>query len=99
MSLKDPREVLGVAPDASEEEVRRAWLDAVKSHPPDRDPEGFRRIQAAFDELKTPESRWERRLFGDPAIRGFTDLSLRLETKRVHVGPGPWRDALREGGR
>jgi curved DNA-binding protein CbpA len=43
----DPFEILGVEPSASDKELRRAYLRQVKEHPPERDPEGFRRIREA----------------------------------------------------
>lgn len=47
------------APDASS--LRRAYRTALREHPPDRDPEGFRRIRAAYELLSAPTSeivRW-----------------------------------------
>ena len=46
-----PAETLGVAPGASEAEVRKAYARAVRSHPPDRDPDAFMRVRAAYELL------------------------------------------------
>jgi hypothetical protein len=45
-------EVLGLSGEPSEAEVRRAYLQRVKEHPPERDPEGFRRVREAYERLK-----------------------------------------------
>ena len=44
--------LLGVAPDADPETLRRAYLRAVKLTPPERDPEGFMRVRAAYELLR-----------------------------------------------
>lgn len=53
------RTVLGVEVDASAAEVRRAYRRKVKEHPPDRDPEGFRKVREAYEHLLDPAGRWE----------------------------------------
>lgn len=52
----DPFQVLGVPEDASENEVRVRYLELVKQFPPDREPEKFREIRAAYDAAKDPLS-------------------------------------------
>ncbi|GEM_PF-2856705 len=48
---------LGVAPAASDVELKRAYCRAVRQHPPEADPEGFRRIREAWETLNDPRSR------------------------------------------
>jgi hypothetical protein len=50
----DPFAVLGLPRDAGEAEVRARYLDLVKQFPPDRDPEKFREIRAAYEAAKDP---------------------------------------------
>ncbi len=50
----DPFQVLGVAQDATESEIRTRYLDLVKKFPPDRDPDQFRKIQAAYEAARDP---------------------------------------------
>ncbi len=50
----DPFTILGVTADASEEVVRARYLELVKQHPPDREPEKFREIREAFEAAKDP---------------------------------------------
>lgn len=53
-SIDDPFEVLGISRDASEESIRATYLELVKKFPPERDPEKFRQIQAAYAAAKDP---------------------------------------------
>ena len=50
----DPFAELGLEFMASEERVRARYLELVKKFPPEKDPEAFQRIQAAFDIAKDP---------------------------------------------
>ncbi|HRE48651.1 MAG TPA: DnaJ domain-containing protein [Aggregatilineales bacterium] len=52
-----PYTILGVTPDATAAAIKNAYFALVKEHPPERDPEGFRRIRAAYDALRTPDAR------------------------------------------
>lgn len=49
MTLDDARELLQVDADADADDIRRAYLRAVKAHPPERDPEAFRSVREAFE--------------------------------------------------
>lgn len=46
--------VLGVAVSATPEEARAAYLEAVRRHPPDREPERFRELHAAMQAFCEP---------------------------------------------
>lgn len=49
-----PHLVLGIAATANPEEARIAYLDAVRRHPPDREPERFRALRAAMQAFCEP---------------------------------------------
>lgn len=53
----DLYQVLGVAAQASAAEIQAGYYRAVRRHPPERDPEGFRRVQDAYDTLNSPTKR------------------------------------------
>ena len=51
-----PHDLLGISTIADEREIKRAYARLLKSHRPDEDPEGFQRVnqayQSALDELR-----------------------------------------------
>lgn len=53
----EARRVLGVDSLADFDEIKRAYRRSATSHPPDSDPEAFRRIRAAFELLEDPIPR------------------------------------------
>lgn len=61
--MKNPWLVLGVPQEADDADVRRAYLELVRTFPPDRHPARFRAVQEAYEALKTKDRRVEYRLF------------------------------------
>lgn len=53
-TMRPPHLVLGIAASATAEEARAAYLDAVRRHPPDREPERFRALHAAMQAYCDP---------------------------------------------
>jgi len=54
--MSDPFSVLGVAPGASEAEIRAAWRARAREHPPEADPAGFEAVRTAYDLIRDPEA-------------------------------------------
>src|SRR5260370_37752071 len=85
--MSDPYETLGVLPHADEAEIRRRYLELVREFPPDREPERFAAIRAAYDEVRDPHRRLEAQLFSiethDSIDSLLTDLRARLRGARV----------------
>jgi curved DNA-binding protein CbpA len=81
----DPYAVLQVSRTATLDEIKQAYFAQVRQHPPEREPEAFKRIRAAYDQLKTPEKRIEAdmRLLEEWPARAVRvpdlDLSIHLE--------------------
>ena len=55
----DPYLTLELARGASDAEIKRAYFSQVRAHPPEREPEVFKRIRAAYERLRDPEKRAE----------------------------------------
>lgn len=82
--MSNPFTVLGVAETADDDAIKKAYLRQVREHPPERDPERFQAIRAAFDVIKTRPDRLRYRLFGQetPDVAGLVASALQ---------PGPRR--------
>ena len=71
--IQDPYKVLGVSPDASDEEIKRAYRLLAKKYHPDLNPgdqEAARKMQevnAAYEQIKNPEK------FQQPNGGGYYD--------------------------
>src|SRR5215211_3588570 len=85
--MSDPYETLGLARDSDEAEIRRRYLELVREFPPDRAPERFAAIRAAYDEVRDPLRRLEAQLFSlktrDSIDSLLTDLRARLRDAPV----------------
>lgn len=61
--MSDPYELLGVAADADDDAIRRRYLELVREFPPERNPEKFAAVRAAYEALKDIDIRLKRRFF------------------------------------
>ena len=83
----DPYATLGLARTATAAEIKQAYFALVRTYPPEREPETFKRIRAAYERLRDPEQRTETDMlllqpWPTPARRRRApqlDLSLRRE--------------------
>ena len=68
---QDPYQVLGVAPDASDEEIKKAYRELAKKYHPDMNPgdaeaaKKMNEINAAYDRIKSGDT-------AQPASQGGT---------------------------
>lgn len=100
----DPYEALGLRPGATDEEIRAAYLQRVREHPPDREPEAFERIRDAWEVLRDPRKRARLWLFGVDPGASFRSVLEAQPAERRFVGTEPWlahlvASALRSGER
>ena len=77
----DHFQVLGVSGDAGDAEIRARYLELVKQYPPDREPEKFREIRAAYEATKDPLSI-AGRLIEMPSDEVPPEWSAALESQR-----------------
>lgn len=56
--------VLGLPADASDEDIRRRYLELVKKHPPEKSKVRFQQITHAYEAIRTHRQRIEARIFG-----------------------------------
>lgn len=54
MSDLNPLEILGLGANATPTDVKRAYFELLPQYPPERDPDGFRRLRDAYDALRRP---------------------------------------------
>lgn len=88
-------EILGVPENASEEEIRAAWVGKVKEFPPDRSPAEFEKIRDAYDTLRDPRKRAKTMLLSTSFAAPLVTLIDKEKAKRLFVGPQPWREVLK----
>lgn len=77
--MNNPFEVLDVATDATDETIKRAYLEKVRQYPPDRDPAMFQTVRSAYDTIADQRARIEYALFHDPSpsLDGLIERALR----------------------
>ena len=78
---KNPYEVLGVARDASDADIKKAYHKLVLKYHPDKNPgdktaeEKFKEVNNAFDILRDPQKRAAYDRYGDAAFAGGNGAS------------------------
>ncbi|MBD3344173.1 MAG: DnaJ domain-containing protein [Chitinivibrionales bacterium] len=99
MDERNPYDILGVEPGSTDQEVRRAYLDLIRKHPPDLHPQEFALISNAYEKIKTEKNRLEYDLFStDPGIEYPFDALIEEIKKKGRQPPGitPLTKLLRE---
>ena len=74
--MKTPYDILDVTHDATDSDIKQAYLQQVKRYPPEREQEKFQQIHAAFNAIKDKKSRLSYELFNYTEVN-FDEL---LET-------------------
>ena len=104
MNTGDPYSVLGLKRGASHEEIRRAYFRKVREHPPETDPETFKTIRAAYEQLRSAEQRTVTDLYliqapppwEPPKRRHQAHFDLRLHPREVLTAAKAFTDLARD---
>jgi DnaJ-class molecular chaperone len=96
VGLETAMELLGVTAETTDAEIRAIYLEQVRRHPPDRDPELFEQIRDAYNRLRDPMARASLVLEGPDPSAPLASLLQQTEPKRCFVGSGLWMGALKE---
>jgi len=88
--MNDPHKILGLASDAGEAEIRQRYLELVRAFSPERAPERFAAVHAAYEALSDPARRLAEQLFSletrdDSFEMIAADLRERLRDARLAV--------------
>ena len=87
---QDPWSVLGVPPEADDNEIRAAYMLKVKQYPPDRCGPEFEKVRDAYEQLKDSYRRAKHLILGATPDRPLESLLDDIPLVRRHVGPEPW---------
>ena len=91
-----PYQILGVSLEATDEEIRAAYIAKVKQFPPDRSPAEFERIRDAYALLRDPRRRAMITLFAGNPDAPIVSLIGKRKSERRFAGPDPWLAVLKE---
>lgn len=91
----DANEILGVRANASDEEIRAAYVSKVKEFPPDRAPAEFERIRDAYETLRDPRRRARAMFSAGECAAPLVSLIEGRRASRIFAGPQPWREVLK----
>jgi len=82
--MRDPYLILGLGRDADDAAVETAYLEGIKRCPPERDPERFQALRAAYESLRTRRDRLTHDLFdtSPPQIGDILDRAAPVEPSR-----------------
>ncbi len=85
--MTDPYEILSVGPETSDEQIRQRYLELVRQNPPDRSPQRFAEVRRAYEQLRDPVARLEKKLFStttsDTMAAIMADVKQRLRRTRI----------------
>jgi len=91
----DPWAVLGLDVGATDEQVRAAYIEKVRRHPPDRDQERFEQVRDAYELLRDPRSRAKQTFLSADPHQELPSLLGDRPVRRRHVGTGLWLAVLK----
>jgi curved DNA-binding protein CbpA len=92
----NPYLILGVPTGADDQQIRQAYLEAIKQAPPDTHPQRFQEASQAYESIKDQSQRLKFYLFDEgPAGDSPMDAFLRYLRVRSPFKPLPF-EAMKE---
>lgn len=92
--------MLGLLPDAQDEQIRKRYLSLVKQYTPERDPDRFQEISTAYERIKDESSRIKSQLFDPMKItdpeKAIQDFVRAASPQRRRVGLQTLLEAVRK---
>ncbi len=86
LSSNDPYAILGVERDATLRQIKKGYFALVREFPPETEPEAFKIVRAAYEKLRTAESKAQTDLF---LLRPPTPLTPRKRRKKLNLTVSP----------
>lgn len=77
----DPFATLGLSSGATDEEIRAKYLQLVRENPPDRAPERFAEIRAAYEDLRDPARHLADQIFQLDCRASVADLKAAVRER------------------
>jgi len=91
-----PYEILGIDTTVDDTTIRNAYLELVKKHPPDRQPEMFKKIANAYELIKDEKKRLHYYLFNKEVPANRPIEILLMHARIVNKRKPPCFDKLKE---
>ena len=79
--MRDPYETMGLSQSSDEAAIRSQYLKLVREFPPDRNPDRFAEIRAAYDDLRNPVGRLRSQLFRVESQDSIPELVAELHSR------------------
>src|ERR1700761_3137624 len=95
VDASDFYEILGVARDADERTIKKAYFTLVRRHPPETHPTEFQRLREAYEVLSNAQSRAEYDAV-DASDQFGGELSARLKAATDAMDASDWPRAQTE---
>ena len=92
-----PYDVLEIAENADQKQIRKAYLKKIREYPPEKYPEEFAQITQANELIKDQLSRARLKVFGMPDKNintKFTELVVKNKKMRYKIGVDAWLNLL-----
>ncbi len=86
LNSSDPYAVLGLERGSTLREIKKGYFALVRTYPPETEPEEFKIVRAAYEKLRTADSKAETDLF---LLRPPTPLKSRKRRKKLQLGFDP----------